>query len=84
MLLQPNGDNLNELWGIVPVFVKEYEVQVYNRWGEKVYDSNNVKTDWDGFYKGKQASNTVYIYKIRYTGWDRSVHHRKGTVTVIK
>ncbi len=80
----PNGDNLNELWGIVPVFVKEYEVQVYNRWGEKVYDSNNVKTDWDGFYKGKQASNTVYIYKIRYTGWDRSVHHRKGTVTVIK
>ncbi len=80
----PNGDNLNELWGIVPVFVKEYEVQVYNRWGEKVYDSNNVKTDWDGFYQGKQASNNVYIYKIRYTGWDRSVHHRKGTVTVIK
>lgn len=80
----PNGDNLNELWGIVPVFVKEYEVQVYNRWGEKVYDSNNVKSDWDGYYKGNQASNTVYIYKIRYTGWDRSVHHRKGTVTVIK
>ena len=80
----PNGDNLNELWGIVPVFVKEYEVQVYNRWGEKVYDSNNVKSDWDGFYQEKQASNTVYIYKIRYTGWDRSVHHRKGTVTVVK
>ena len=80
----PNGDNLNELWGIVPVFVKEYEVQVYNRWGEKVYDSNDVKTDWDGFYKGKQESNNVYIYKIRYTGWDRSIHHRKGTVTVIK
>lgn len=80
----PNKDGLNELWGIVPVFVKEYEVQVYNRWGEKVYDSNDVKTDWDGFYKGKQESNTVYIYKIRFTGWDRSVHHRKGTVTVIK
>lgn len=80
----PNGDNLNELWGIVPVFVKEYEVQVYNRWGEKVYDSNNVKQDWDGFYKGKQEANNVYIYKIRYTGWDRSIHHRKGTVTVVK
>ncbi len=80
----PNHDGLNELWGIVPVFVKEYEVQVYNRWGEKVYDSNNVKKDWDGYYKGEIAPNNVYIYKIRYTGWDRSVHHRKGTVTVIK
>lgn len=80
----PNGDNLNELWGIVPVFVKEYEVQVYDRWGEKVYDSNDKKTDWDGFYRGKQEGNVVFIYKIRFTGWDRSVHHRKGTVTVLK
>jgi len=80
----PNGDNLNELWGIVPVFVKTYHVEVYDRWGEKVYDSNDVKTDWDGYYRGKQYPNNVYIYKITYTGWDRSIHHRKGTVTVIK
>jgi len=80
----PNGDGLNEAWGIVPVFVKEYHLQVFDRWGERVYDSNDVKTDWDGFYRNLQASNTVYIYTIRFTGWDRSVHHRKGTVTVLK
>ncbi|MCB9262967.1 MAG: gliding motility-associated C-terminal domain-containing protein [Flavobacteriales bacterium] len=80
----PNGDNLNETWGIVPVFVKEYEIEVFNRWGERVYSSENVKEDWAGFYKDLQPGQTVYIYKIRYTGWDRSVHHRTGTVTVIK
>jgi len=80
----PNGDGLNEKWGIVPVFVKEYHVQVYDRWGGKVYDSENVKTDWDGFYSDVQEPNSVYIYRIRFTGWDRSVHYRRGTVTIIK
>jgi gliding motility-associated-like protein len=80
----PNDNGLNELWGIVPVFVKEYEVQVYTRWGEKVYDSNNVKTDWDGYYHEKIEPNSVYMYIIRFTGWDRSVHYRKGTVTILK
>lgn len=80
----PNGDYLNERWGIVPVFVKEYKVEVFNRWGQKVYESSDVKTDWDGFYQGQQPGQTVYVYKIMYTGWDRSIHHRKGTVTVIK
>jgi len=80
----PNRDNLNELWGIVPVFVKEYHVQVYTRWGEKVYDSREKKIDWDGRYKGKIEPNSVYIYTITFTGWDRSVHHRRGTVTIIQ
>lgn len=80
----PNGDNLNELWGIVPVFVKEYHVQVFTRWGEQVYDSREKKIDWDGMYKGKIEPNSVYIYTITFTGWDRSVHHRRGTVTIIQ
>lgn len=80
----PNGDDLNEAWGIVPVFVKDYHLQVFDRWGERVYDSDNVKVDWDGSYKGLIRSNTVYIYTITFTGWDRSVHHRKGTVTILK
>ncbi len=80
----PNNDNLNEFWGIVPVFVKTYHLQVYNRWGERVYESTEKKVLWDGFYKGRQAANNVYIYTITFSGWDHSVHHRKGTVTVLK
>jgi gliding motility-associated-like protein len=80
----PNGDQLNEIWNIVPVFVKEYEIRVYNRWGQKVYTSTNVKKDWDGFYKQIQRANDVYVYTVTFTGWDRSVHHRKGTVMIVK
>jgi gliding motility-associated-like protein len=79
-----NYDGLNEVWGIVPVFVKEYELSVFNRWGERVFHSTDKKKQWDGYYKGIQASNAVYIYTITYTGWDKSINHVRGTVTVLK
>ncbi|NUM32053.1 MAG: gliding motility-associated C-terminal domain-containing protein [Bacteroidetes bacterium] len=79
-----NNDGLNETWGFVPVFVKTYHMQVYNRWGEKVFDSENKKEDWDGNYLEKTKGTEVFIWQVTYTGWDRSTHYQKGTVTVVK
>ncbi len=79
-----NKDDLNETWGFVPVFVKTYHMQVYNRWGEKVFDSENKKQDWDGNNLEETKGIEVFIWQVTYTGWDRSTHYQKGTVTVIK
>ncbi len=79
-----NTDGLNETWGFVPVFVKTYHMQVYNRWGEKVFDSENKKQDWDGNNLEETKGTEVFIWHVTYTGWDRSTHYQKGTVTVIK
>lgn len=79
-----NGDKLNDTWGFVPVFVKTYHMQVYNRWGEKVFDSENKKQDWEGNYLDETKGIEVFIWQVTYTGWDRSSHYQKGTVTVIK
>ncbi|MCC6722397.1 MAG: gliding motility-associated C-terminal domain-containing protein [Bacteroidia bacterium] len=79
-----NDDNLNETWGFVPVFVKTYHMQVFNRWGEKVFDSENKKEDWDGNYLEKTKGTEVFIWQVTYTGWDRSTHYQKGTVTVLR
>ncbi len=79
-----NDDFLNETWGFVPVFVKTYHMQVYTRWGEKVFDSENKKQDWDGNYFNDSKGQEVFIWQVTYTGWDRSTHYQKGTVTVIK
>lgn len=80
----PNGDMLNEKWGIVPVFVKEYHLRIYNRWGEKLFETRDKHEIWNGEYKELLTSNNVYMYMITFTGWDRSVHYRKGTVTSLK
>jgi gliding motility-associated-like protein len=79
-----NQDLLNETWGFVPVFVKTYHMQVYNRWGEKVFDSIDKHQDWDGNYLEETKGIEVFIWQVTYTGWDRSSHYQKGTVTVIK
>ena len=79
-----NDDNLNETWGFVPVFVKTYHMQVFNRWGEKVFDSENKKEDWDGNYLEKTKGTEVFIWQVTFTGWDRSSHYQKGTVTVVR
>lgn len=79
-----NGDQLNETWGFVPVFVKTYRMQVFNRWGEKVFDSENKKEDWDGNFLEETKGPEVFIWQVTYTGWDHSRHYQKGTVTVVK
>ena len=81
----PNEDNLNDNWGIVPVFVKDYHLEVFNRWGEKVYESTNKKKQWHGeFSKMESPFQNVFIWQVRYTGWDNSVHYQKGDVTILK
>lgn len=79
-----NDDQLNDDWGLVPVFVKDYELNIYNRWGEKVFTTTDKKVDWSGLYKGSRKRTEVFIYTVRFTGWDRSTHFRKGTVTLVK
>ncbi len=79
----PTGDNLNDVWGQVDVFVKEYHMQVFNRWGEKVFESYDKNEQWTGAYSRKGPADDVFIWLVRYTGWDNSIHLNKGTVTIL-
>jgi gliding motility-associated-like protein len=79
----PNNDKLNETWGQVDVFVKDYHMQVYNRWGEKVFESFDKNEQWTGAFTRTGPADNVFIWIVRYTGWDKSIHHQKGTVTIL-
>lgn len=46
----PNGDNLNDTYGVDSKFIKEYEIIIFNRWGEGVFQSKDVNARWDGRY----------------------------------
>lgn len=79
----PNGDGINDNWRTVPVFVKDYHMQVYNRWGQFVWQTHNKYDYFSGIYKGVQPWNNVFIWQVTYTGWDNSVHFDKGNVTIL-
>lgn len=79
----PNQDGFNDVWGVSHAFVKEYNLKVFNRWGEKVWENDFKGNQWDGSYKGKTANNDVFIWIITYKGWDGKFYTQKGNVTVM-
>jgi gliding motility-associated-like protein len=61
----PNGDGINDTWDIKFLnFYANSSVDIYNRWGEKVYSSIGYSIPWDGTYKGSALPAGVYYYII--------------------
>ena len=60
----PNADGLNETFAGNGVGLKEYEMWIYDRWGENLFYSSNMEFGWDGSYKGKQVESGMYIYRF--------------------
>ncbi len=80
-----NGDNLNDMFGWADVFVREFEMKLYNRWGEKVFETINKNDRWDGTYKtDKDMYSNVYFWIANFTGWDGIRYVENGTVTILK
>ncbi|MFT5725070.1 MAG: gliding motility-associated-like protein, partial [Bacteroidia bacterium] len=80
----PNQDGLNDEFVTPGWYIKEYHITIYNRWGEKLFESNSLYNSWDGTYKGEVVENEAYLYIIQSTGIDNIKRGYRGTVTVIR
>lgn len=80
----PNGDGMNETFGAYGESVNNYTMQVFDRWGELVFQSSSINQQWDGSYKGKTAPQGSYVYKITAQGPDGKIANKKGTVNLIQ
>jgi hypothetical protein len=80
-----NNDGLNDSFGWADVFVKEFTMDLYNRWGEKVFSTTDKNDRWSSVYKeGDLKYSNVYMWIVSYYGWDGNRHYDSGTVTFIK
>ena len=69
-----------------PVFenVMEYKLLIYSRWGEQLYDSEDLYKGWDGYIKGgKKAPQGVYVYKAWIKYYDGETEIKAGDVTFL-
>lgn len=81
----PNGDGANDKFR--PKYsadLLKYNVRVYNRWGELVYESNDINEGWDGFYKGLLQPLGVYVWISEYRFTDNELHNASGNITLMK
>ncbi|MCX8149819.1 gliding motility-associated C-terminal domain-containing protein [Thermaurantimonas aggregans] len=63
----PNGDGRNDCFQVVGDNLSSYQIQVFSRWGELVYESDDVSQCWDGTHRGRPVPDGVYLYVIRHT-----------------
>ena len=57
---------------------------IYDRWGEKLFETTDMNKGWDGTYKGRKCDPAVYVYYIDATCISKEKYIKKGNITLIK
>ena len=79
-----NNDNLNDGFGVKGVAINEFEILIYNRWGEKLYESQNIDEKWYPQYRDADVQMGTYIYVIKYSDFENKVFQKTGTINLIR
>jgi gliding motility-associated-like protein len=85
-IFSPNGvGNLeNEKFCIYNNCIKTMNLDIYNRWGEQVFETTDIAACWDGTYKGKESPSGIYAFKLYAEQIDGTIVDKKGTITLVR
>jgi gliding motility-associated-like protein len=80
----PNGDELNDIFKIHAEDITQFEIIIFNRWGEILYESKDINKGWNGFHKGKVCQIDAYVWRIVYSDVNTSKKEVFGHVNLVK
>lgn len=80
----PNGDGLNDILLVYGYTIKNVRFAVFNQWGEKIFESTNQASGWNGTYRGKMQPSGVYMYVCQLTLNDGSTQVKKGSINLVR
>jgi len=82
----PNGDGVNDVFSVQGAYgLSSFDMTIYNRWGEKIFESTDANSGWDGTYKGRLLYPDVFVYYVKgicYAG--DQVISKVGNVSLIR
>jgi len=80
----PNGDGDNDVLLVRGNNITNMTLRIYHRWGEKVFESTDQSTGWDGTYKGKECDPAVFVYYLDVDCLGGESYEQKGNITLIR
>ena len=81
----PNNNGLNEDFKPKIAGVHDYRFIIFNRWGEKIFETLDIEEGWNGSYQGTASELDVYVYKIIFTDDTKNKQHQYiGKVTLLR
>jgi len=79
----PNGDGLNDSFFVQGLYIKEFHIKIFDRWGTKVFESGSMKDKWSGSFRDGPPILDSYKYLIYYRGVDNVDRYTVGWVTLL-
>jgi gliding motility-associated-like protein len=80
----PDGDNINEVFLPAGTLAEKFSLMIFNRWGEKIFESDDQFRGWDGSFKGKFAEEGVYVYVAKFETGYLTETEKHGAVLLIR
>jgi len=81
----PNGNSTNDYLNFTGKYIDVFNLKVYNRWGEIVYETNDFESKWNGTINGNPLPMEVYFYSVNYSSISiDTVFSKTGTFTLIR
>ena len=83
-VFSPNDDGLNDVINVHGRCISTFNLQIFNRWGEKVFETSTLENSWDGTFRGKKLDTGVFVYKADGVSLDGQSFKMKGNITLIR
>ncbi|TDB63735.1 T9SS type B sorting domain-containing protein [Arundinibacter roseus] len=80
----PNGDGINDFFGVKGVFFDSFQMFIYNRWGQVVFQTGDTAEGWDGRTQGNPAQEGQYVYKVIIRDNTGKDYIKTGTVLLLR
>lgn len=80
----PNGDGVNDGWSPIPFKISEMRWQIFNRFGQKVYETSRISDKWNGVFKGEKQPIGNFVFQCWWKALDGKSGYNKGNVLLIR
>ena len=80
----PNNDGENDELFVRGEVLQELNLIIYDRWGEKIFETNDQKKGWNGYFKGMKIDPGVFVYYLEATCVNKEKFVKKGNITLIR
>ena len=80
----PDASRFNNTYGVSVIGATAFDFQVFNRWGELIYQTSDIYFRWNGTYNGYPVADNVLVYKCRVVDREEIPHEYTGTITILR
>jgi gliding motility-associated-like protein len=85
-VFSPNGDGINDIFQVYTYAngIRNFTLRIHDRWGQLIFESNDVAAAWNGNFNGRELNPGNYVYTLHIIYLDGDSYKKQGTITLLR